>query len=43
MTDHIGLVHIENDIELSEPIKLGVVYDETRQNNDVTNLIGSLR
>ena len=43
VTDHIGLVHTENDIELSEPIKLGVVYDEIRQNNDVTNLIGSLR
>ena len=36
--DHIGLTYVENNIELSGPIKSGAVYDETRQDNDVTNL-----
>lgn len=36
--DHIGLAYVENNIELSRPIKSGAVYDETRQDNDVTNL-----
>ena len=33
MTDYIGLAYAKNDIDLSGPIGLGVVYDEnqTRQ------------
>ena len=31
MTDHIGLVYVENDIELLGPIGPGVVYDETKR------------
>lgn len=30
LTNHIGLAYTKNDIELSRPIRLGVVYDETR-------------
>ena len=28
VSDHIGVVYIKNDIELSWPIRLGVVLDE---------------
>ena len=28
MTDCIGTIYVENETELSWPIKLGVVYDE---------------
>lgn len=38
MTYCIGLVYIKNDTELLEPIELGAICDETRYNNDVTNL-----
>lgn len=38
MTDCISLVYAENDIKLSRPIRLCVVYDKTRQDNDVTDL-----
>lgn len=38
MIDHIGLAYVENNIELLGLIKSGAVYDETRQDNDVTNL-----
>ena len=36
MTDHIGMVYAENDIELSWLIRLGAVYDEnqTKQQYD---------
>ena len=30
MTDHIGAFSIENDIELSWMIELGVIYDENK-------------
>lgn len=36
--DHIGLAYVENNIKLSGLIKSGTVYDETKQDNDVTNL-----
>ena len=35
MTDRTGIVYIENDIELSGPIEQGMLYDKTKQNNDV--------
>ena len=38
MTNCIGLVYDENDIELLGPIELGTVYDKTRQGNNVTDL-----
>lgn len=38
VTYRIGLAYAENNTELSRPIRPSVVYDETRQNNDVTNL-----
>ena len=36
--NRIGLVYIKNDPELLRPIILGVVYDKTRQDNEVTDL-----
>lgn len=36
--DHIGLAYVENNIKLSGLIKSGTVYEETKQDNDVTNL-----
>lgn len=38
MTDRISLVYTENDIELLGPIRLGVVCDETTEENDVIDL-----
>lgn len=38
VTYRIGPVYAENNTELSRPIRPSVVYDETRQDNDVTNL-----
>ena len=38
MIDHIGLVYVENNIELSGPIKLYAICDRNRQDNDVINL-----
>ena len=40
--DHIGLVYIKIETELSRPIELGAVCDETRQDSDVTDLIGTV-
>lgn len=37
--NHIGLVYIKNDNELSGPIGPSAVNDETRHDNDVTNLL----
>ena len=42
MTDRIGLVYAENDTELLGPIRPSVVYDETRQDNDVIDLTGGV-
>ena len=42
MTDCISLVYVENDIELSRPIKMDLVCNETRKDNDVTDLIGAV-
>lgn len=38
MIDYIGLVYVKNNIELSGPIKLYVICDRNRQDNDVINL-----
>lgn len=38
VTDRRGLVYVEKDTKLSRPIRLGVVYGETRQNNNVTDV-----
>ena len=38
VTNRIGLVYAKNNIELSGPIEPSVVYDETIQDNDVTDL-----
>lgn len=38
MIDCISLVYAENNIKLLGPIRPGVVYDKTRQNNDVSNV-----
>ena len=38
MTNCISTVYVENKTKLSRPIELGVVSDETRQDNDVINL-----
>lgn len=42
MTDHISMVYIKNDTKLSGPIELGMVVDETRQDNDVIDHIGGI-
>ena len=40
VTDRIGLVYVENNIEFSEPIIQGAICDETKQDNDVIDHIG---
>lgn len=37
--DRIGLLYAKNDNELLGPIRLGVVYDENRHDNDVIYLL----
>lgn len=37
--DRIGLLYAKNDNELLGPIRLGVVYDENRHDNDVIDLL----
>ena len=37
--DRIGLLYAKNDNELLGPIRLGVVYDESRHDNDVIDLL----
>lgn len=39
VTDHIGLVYVENDTELSGLIGPSAVCDKTRQNNSVKDLL----
>ena len=38
VTNRIGLVYAKNNTELLGPIEPSVVYDETIQDNDVTDL-----
>lgn len=38
MTNHIGLVYVENDNKQSRLMRLGTTSDETRQDNNVTDL-----
>lgn len=38
MTDCIGLVYFKIETKLSRPIRLGAVYEETKQNNYVIDL-----
>ena len=40
MTNHIGVVYVEKKTELSGFIGSGMKWDETRQDNDVTDSIG---
>lgn len=42
MIDHIGLVYIENDTELSRPIRLGVVYEESREDDNFINCASAI-
>ena len=42
MIDHIGLVYIKNNIELSGLIILGTVYEESKEDNDVTNCASAI-
>lgn len=40
MTNHIGVVYVKKKTEFSGFIGLGMKWDETRQDNDVTDSIG---
>ena len=40
LTHRIGLVYIENDTKPLGPIKSGMIYDKTKQDNDMTDLTG---
>ena len=39
MIYHIGLVYAKNNTNLSGPIDLGEIYDETKQDNNVIHRI----
>ena len=40
VTQRMGLVYVENDIELLRHIGSGVVFEETKHHNDETNHTG---
>ena len=37
MIDHIGQVYTKNDSEFSRPNRMSVIYEELREDNEVTN------